>query len=74
MFQGRIFQINYRNLINSTKEKTLEDILGFIGIEKIALTTETNKNKKIKFIDCITNYNELENHFRNTGYAEHFNE
>lgn len=73
LFTNRTLQVNYDKLTGAT-EQTLQDILEYIGVEKISLTTETNKNRVTKLLDCITNYNELKNHFINTDYAKYFNE
>jgi len=69
LFADRTLQVNYDKLINET-EQTLQEIIDFIGVEKNALTTETNKNREVKLSDCITNYDELKNHFINTDYAK----
>ncbi|NMC99711.1 MAG: sulfotransferase [Bacteroidales bacterium] len=73
LFAGRTLQISYDNLLNSI-EQTLINILDFIGVKAIPLTTETNKNTETKLSDCITNYTELKTHFKSTDYAKYFNE
>lgn len=73
LFKDRILEINYNNLINNTG-RTLEDILEFIGVEKMSLTTETIKNKEVKLSDCIMNYKELQDHFAKSDYAAYFDE
>jgi len=73
LFQNRILTVNYNDLINTT-EQTLNVIMEFIGVERISLSTETNKNNEIKIADYIINYSELKNHFRNTDYARYFDE
>lgn len=73
LFADRTLQVSYDNLLNAT-EQTLTEVLGFIGVEAIPLTTETNKNRETKLSDNITNYTELKNYFQNTDYAKYFNE
>ncbi|HCQ28984.1 MAG TPA: hypothetical protein DIU39_01785 [Flavobacteriales bacterium] len=73
LFAGRILQISYDNLINST-EQTLTNILDFIEVKALPLTTETIKNKETELLDSITNYTELKNYFKYTDYAKYFNE
>lgn len=73
LFTDRTLQVNYDNLLNAT-EQTLQKVLDFIGVKTILLTTETNKNRKTKLSDCITNYTELKTHFKRTNYAKYFNE
>jgi hypothetical protein len=72
LFPKRTIEINYDNLINET-EQSLQNILEFIGVDTMTLTTETNRNRAVKLADCITNYNELKNHFRQKICAEYFN-
>ena len=73
LFADRTLQVTYDNLLNAT-EQTLTEVLGFIGVEAIPLTTETNKNRETKLSYNITNYTELKNYFQNTDYAKYFNE
>lgn len=73
LFSDRILQVSYDNLIKAS-EKTLQEVLDFIGVKTISLTTETIKNREIKLSDCITNYTELKIHFKSTDYAKYFNE
>lgn len=72
-FSDRTLQVNYDNLLKAT-EQTLQEVLDFIGVKAISLTTETNKNRETKLSDCITNYTELRTHFKSTDYAKYFNE
>lgn len=73
LFSDRTLQVNYDNLLKLTEQK-LQEVLEFIGVNAISLTTETNKNRETKLSDCITNYTELKTHFKNTDYAKYFNE
>jgi hypothetical protein len=73
LFSDRTLQVSYDNLIKAT-ERTLQEVLDFIGVKAISLTTETNKNRETKLSDCITNYTELKTHFKSTDYAKYFNE
>lgn len=73
LFSDRTLQVSYDNLIKAT-ERTLQEVLDFIGVKPIPLKTETNKNRETKLSDCITNYTELKTHFKNTDYAKHFTE
>lgn len=73
LFSDRTLQVSYDNLLKAT-EQALQEVLGFIGVKAISLTTETNKNIEIKLSDCITNYTELKTHFKSTDYAKYFNE
>lgn len=73
LFSDRILQVSYDNLLKAT-EQTLQEVLGFIGVKAISLSTETNKNTETKLADCITNYTELKTHFKSTDYAKYFNE
>jgi len=73
LFTDRTLQVNYDNLLNAT-EQTLQEVLDFIGVNAISLTTETSKNIETKLSDCITNYTELKTHFKSTDYAKYFNE
>lgn len=73
LFEDRTLQVNYDNLLNAT-EQTLQEVLDFIGVKEISLTTETSKNIETKLCDCITNYTELKIHFKSTDYAKYFNE
>lgn len=73
LFPDRTLQVSYENLSEAT-EQTLQEILGFIGVKAISLTTETNKNKETKLSDCIINYTELKTHFKSTDYEKYFNE
>lgn len=72
LFSDRTLQVSYDNLLKAT-EQTLQEVLDFIGVKAISLTTETNKNRKKKLSDCITNYTELKTHFKSTDFAKHFN-
>lgn len=73
LFSNRTLQVSYDNLLNAT-EQTLQEVLDFIGVKTISLTTETNKNRETILSDCITNYTELKTHFKSTDYAKYFNE
>ncbi|MDE0471295.1 MAG: sulfotransferase [Ekhidna sp.] len=73
IFQDRILQVNYDRLTEQTGQ-TLQEILDFIGVKTISLTTETNKNRETKLSEGIINFNELKNHFLDTDYAKYFNE
>jgi len=73
MFTDRTLQVNYDNLLNAN-EQTLQEVLNFIGVKAMLLTTETNKNRETKLSDCITNYTELKTHFKSTDFAKYFNE
>lgn len=73
LFSDRTLQVSYDNLLKAT-ERTLQEVLDFIGVKPISLKTETNKNKETKLSDCITNYTELKTHFKSTDYAKYFNE
>lgn len=73
LFADRTLQVNYDNLLKAT-EQTLQEVLDFIGVKAISLTTETNKNKETKLSDCIINYTELKTHFKSSDYAKYFNE
>jgi hypothetical protein len=73
LFTDRTLQVNYDNLLNAT-EQILQEVLDFIGVNAISLTTETSKNIETKLSDCITNYTELKTHFKSTDYAKYFNE
>lgn len=73
LFTGRTLQVSYDNLLNAT-ERTLLEVLNFIGVKAISLTTETSKNRETKLSDCITNYTELKTHFISTDYGKYFNE
>lgn len=73
LFTDRILQVNYDNLLKTT-EQTLQEILDFIGVNAISLSTETNKNRETKLSDCITNYTELKTHFKSTDHAKYFKE
>lgn len=73
LFANRTLQISYDNLVKES-EKTLKEVLDFIGVKAISLTTLTNKNRETKLSDCITNYTELKTHFKSTDYAKYFNE
>ena len=73
LFSDRTLKVSYDNLLKAT-ERTLQEVLDFIGVKAISLTTETNKNRETKLSDCITNYTELKTHFKSTDYAKYFNE
>lgn len=73
LFTNRTLQVNYDNMLNDTQQ-SLQTIQKFIGVKQMKLSTITNKNKEIKFIDCIINFNELKNHFRHTDYEKYFDE
>lgn len=73
LFSDRTIQVSYDNLLKATK-RTLQEVLDFVGVKPISLTTETNKNKETKLSDCITNYKKLKTHFKSTDYAKYFNE
>ncbi|MCB0538295.1 MAG: sulfotransferase [Bacteroidetes bacterium] len=73
MFSDRTLQVSYDNLLKAT-EQTLQEVLGFIDVKAISLTTETKKNTETKLSDCITNYTELKIHFKSTDYAKYFYE
>ena len=73
LFSDRTLQVSYDNLLKAT-ERTLQEVLDFIEVKAISLTTETNKNRETKLSDCITNYTELKTHFKSTNYAKYFNE
>lgn len=73
LFADRTLQVSYDNLLNLT-EQTLTEVLDFIGVQAIPLTTETVKNNETKLSDTITNYTELKTHFTNSDYAKYFNE
>jgi LPS sulfotransferase NodH len=73
IFQDRILQVNYDELIQQAGE-TLIEIMNFLGVEKTSLRTETQKNNKIILADKIENYDELKDYFKNTNYEELFNE
>lgn len=73
LFSDRTLQVSYDNLLKAT-ERTLQEVLDFIGVKPISLKTETNKNRETKLSDCITNYTELKTHFKSTDYAKYFNE
>lgn len=73
LFSDRTLQVSYDNLLKAT-ERTLQEVLDFIEVKAISLTTETNKNRETKLSDCITNYTELKTHFKSTDYAKYFNE
>lgn len=73
LFTDRTLQVSYDNLLKAT-EQTLQEVLGFIGVKEVLLTTETNKNRETKLSDCITNYTELKTHFKSTDYVKYFNE
>jgi len=73
LFTNRTLQVNYDNLLKAT-EQILQEVLDFIGVNAISLTTETSKNIETKLSDCITNYTELKTHFKSTDYAKYFNE
>lgn len=73
LFTDRTLQVNYGNLLKAT-ERTLQEVLDFIGVKAISLITETNKNRDTKLSDCITNYTELKTHFKSTEYAKYFYE
>lgn len=73
LFSDRTLQVSYDNLLKAT-ERTLQEVLDFIGVKAISLTTETNKNRETKLSDGITNYTELKNHFKSTDYKKYFNE
>jgi len=73
LFTDRTLPVSYDNLLKAT-ERTLQDVLEFIGVKAISLTTETSKNRETKLSDCITNYTHLKTHFKRTDYAKYFNE
>jgi len=73
LFHDRILQVNYDKLTQGTREVLIE-IMNFLGVDKISLKTETQKNNEIKLVDCIENYYELKDYFKNTNYEEFFNE
>ncbi len=73
LFTDRTLHVSYDNLLKAT-ERTLQEVLDFIGVKSISLETETNKNRETKLSDCITNYTELKTHFKRTDYAKYFNE
>jgi len=73
LFADRTLQLSYDNLLKAT-ERTLQEVLDFIGVKAISLTTETNKHRETKLSDCITNYTELKTHFNSSDYAKYFNE
>lgn len=73
LFSDRTLKVSYDNLLKAT-ERTLQEVLDFIGVKAISLTTETNNNRETKLSDCITNYTELKTHFKSTDYAKYFNE
>jgi hypothetical protein len=73
LFSDRTLQVSYDNLLKAT-ERTLQEVLDFVGVKTISLATETNRNRETKLFDCITNYTELKTHFKSTDYAKYFNE
>lgn len=72
LFADRMLQVEYEKLSDSTQE-TLQGILMFLGVDKAVLTTEISKNKKSDLSECISNYLELKDRFKNTDFEKYFN-
>lgn len=71
LFADRTLQLSYDMLVKAPNQN-LQEILAFMGVKEIALSTETSKNIKTKLSDCIINYTELKSHFTDTDYATYF--
>lgn len=73
LFPKQILQVHYDSLLIQ-EDCILNEIMDFIGVKKMKLYSETQKNDNIKYSDFIENYSQLKKYFSNTVYAKYFDE
>ncbi|WP_343796337.1 sulfotransferase [Gaetbulibacter jejuensis] len=69
--EHQIFKLEYEDMVSDI-EGTMENVLNFLGLEPVKLTSVLKKQNKARLRDNIKNYEELKMHFSSTQWSGFF--